>query len=232
MWSRWETNYLLNHKIICIIVAMALNVLFAWIGKTDLNASQGKLGNELGPIGQAVTERSFNHIVLLSNYKKEEETRFIKWLKAKTSASIHNKHFKLSSPTNYQEIYEAVVSSIDDLKKRLDSDEFQATYHISPGTPAMAAVWIIIAKTRFPAELIESSKEHGVKTVSVPFDISADFIPDLLRYSDKKLKDLSEGAAPESPEFDDIIYRSMGKAFSYVENFRTLNQKGTEGDNK
>ena len=26
----------------------------------------------------------------------------------------------------------------------------------------MAAVWIILAKTRFPAELIESSPKHGV----------------------------------------------------------------------
>jgi hypothetical protein len=45
----------------------------------------------------------------------------------------------------------------------------------------MAAIWILLGKTRFPAELIESSKEHGVRTASVPFDISADFIPDLLR---------------------------------------------------
>lgn len=187
---------------------MTHRVLFAWIGKTDLNASEGKLGNELGPIGQAVTGRDYTHIILLSNYKKTEEKHFIKWLKVKTSASIIDKHFELSSPTNYKEVYEAVVSTITNVKKKLDSEEFSSTYHISPGTPAMAAVWMIVAKTRFPAELIESSKEHGVSTVSVPFDISADFIPDLLRFSDKKLRDLSEEAAPESPEFADIIYRS------------------------
>ena len=49
----------------------------------------------------------------------------------------------------------------------------------------MAAVWMLLAKTRFPAELIESSREHGVRTASVPFDISADFIPDLLREQDE-----------------------------------------------
>jgi len=72
----------------------------------------------------------------------------------------------------------------------------------------MAAVWIILAKTRFPAELIESSKEHGVRTASVPFDISADFIPDLLRRPDERLERLSAGLPPEAPEFSDIIYRS------------------------
>jgi hypothetical protein len=29
-------------------------------------------------------------------------------------------------------------------------------FHLSPGNPAMAAVWILLAKTRFPAQLIES----------------------------------------------------------------------------
>jgi transcriptional regulator with PAS, ATPase and Fis domain len=72
----------------------------------------------------------------------------------------------------------------------------------------MAAVWIILSKTRFPAELLESSQQHGVRTVSVPFDISADFIPDLLRTPDKELERLSSGLPPESPEFEDIIHRS------------------------
>ena len=72
----------------------------------------------------------------------------------------------------------------------------------------MAAVWIILAKTRFPAELIESSKEHGVRTASVPFDISAEFIPDLLRKPDLELERLSSGLPPEAPEFVDIIHRS------------------------
>ena len=83
------------------------------------------------------------------------------------------------------------------------------TFHLSPGTPAMAAVWIILAKTRFPATLIESSKEHGSRIASVPFDISADFIPDLLRGPDQRLENLSGGPAPEAPEFSDIIHRSQ-----------------------
>jgi len=81
-------------------------------------------------------------------------------------------------------------------------------FHLSPGTPAMAAVWIILAKTRFPAELIESSQKYGVKTASVPFDIAADFIPDLLNTSDRRLTELSTEAPPAAPEFRDIVHRS------------------------
>jgi transcriptional regulator with PAS, ATPase and Fis domain len=72
----------------------------------------------------------------------------------------------------------------------------------------MAAVWILLAKARFPAELIESSREQGVKTVSIPFDISADFIPSLLKKSDERLERLSAGLPPEAPEFDQIVHRS------------------------
>ncbi len=72
----------------------------------------------------------------------------------------------------------------------------------------MAAVWIILAKTQFPAELIQSSKDYGVTTTSVPFDISAEFIPDLLRRQDEKLNQLSAGLPLEAPEFSDIIHRS------------------------
>jgi transcriptional regulator with PAS, ATPase and Fis domain len=71
----------------------------------------------------------------------------------------------------------------------------------------MAAVWIIIAKTRFPATLIESSIKGGVKDASIPFDISAEFIPDLLRKPDAKLEKLTAGLLSEAPEFENIIHR-------------------------
>jgi hypothetical protein len=73
-------NYLVNNKHICIILSMDQKVLFAWIGRTDLKAQSGELGEGLGPIGQAVTVRAFTHIVLLSNYKKTDERRYIEWL--------------------------------------------------------------------------------------------------------------------------------------------------------
>jgi transcriptional regulator with PAS, ATPase and Fis domain len=72
----------------------------------------------------------------------------------------------------------------------------------------MAAVWMLLAKSRFPAELIESSKEEGVRTVSIPFDISAEFVPSLLKHADQKLEQLSFGLSPDAPEFDQIVHRS------------------------
>ena len=204
----WNSKFLVIYKVICIIVAMGNKILFAWIGKTDLRASQGELGEGLGPIGQAVSKRSFSHVALISNYKKEDEKRFIEWLKEKTSASILKYHTELTSPTDFKEIYIAATNTIDDVKNKLESKDFLLSYHLSPGTPAMAAVWIILSKTSHPAELIESSVEQGVKTVSLPFDISADYIPDIFKPADDEVLKLTLGLPPESPDFGEIIHRS------------------------
>ncbi len=120
-------------------------------------------------------------------------------------------HKSLSGPTQFGEIYEVAVRVVTESLVRYGKDS-ELTFHLSPGTPAMTAVWIILAKTRFPGELIESSLKHGVRTASVPFDMSAEFIPDLLRGSDERLEKLAAGLPPEAPEFADIIHRSRAMA--------------------
>jgi DNA-binding NtrC family response regulator len=182
------------------------NVLVSWIGITDLRAAEGHPDSGLGPIGQAVAARSFDRIMLLADLPKPRVQGYVSWLKQHTSAGISLNLVKLSGPTDFGEIYEAAAGVISrTLQQNGNAD---LVFHLSPGTPAMAAVWIILGKTRFPAELIESSKEKGVRTASVPFDISADFIPSLLRRSDQELERLSLGLPPEAPEFNQIACRS------------------------
>ena len=183
------------------------SILFSWIGFTDLKASRGEKDVGLGPIAQAVTECLFQEIILISDVPDSDCTRYINWLKTLTSAHISTKKVNLSSPTHFGDIYEAAVGVIKETLKSEDTDT-ELTYHLSPGTPAMAAVWIIIAKTRFPATLIESSIKGGVKVASVPFDLSAEFIPDLLRKPDERLEKLTAGLSPAAPEFENIIHRS------------------------
>jgi len=161
----------------------------------------------LGPIAQAMGARSFDEVVLLSNYPKADAEPYVRWLTPRTSSRIRIEHRKLSGPTEFGEIYAAAVEVLGRVVERRPGG-VNLTFHLSPGTPAMAAVWIILAKTRFPAELIESSRQHGVRTASVPFDISAEFLPDLLRQPDRELERLSAGLPPDAPEFDEIVHRS------------------------
>ena len=187
---------------------MGKQILFCWLGLTDLNASSGVIEVGLGPIAQAINFREFDEILLLNNWDKAKARCYVNWLKRqKPQLKITLEQINLSSPTDFGEIFQA-ASTITEKKIKEYGVSSELIFHLSPGTPAMAAVWILLAKTRFPAELIESSKEHGVRNASVPFDISVDFIPDLLKRPDKNLEYLAMGLPAESPEFNDIIYRS------------------------
>ena len=183
-----------------------MKVLISWIGFTDVRASKGELGaGELGPIAQAVLKMTFDSIHLIGDFPKDVTDHYISWLKEQTAVEIKFNKATLSGPTNFGDIYHEVVRIVDPLSQNPNNN---LTFHLSPGTPAMSAVWLILGKTRYPAELIESSREAGVKVSSIPFDISAEFIPDLFRKSDESLQRLTAGLPPEAPEFEHIIYKS------------------------
>jgi hypothetical protein len=156
------------------------HILLTWIGQTDLRAPRDFEEVGLGPIAQAVGSRAFEAVFILSDYRNEEVEAYQRWLEPRTRAHLEILFEQLSSPTSFGEIYQAAIRACQRVTEPKPS-ETKLTFHLSPGTPAMAAVWIIIGKTRYPAELIESSREHGVRTASVPFDISAELIPDLFR---------------------------------------------------
>src|SRR5262249_22668940 len=117
--------------------------------------------------------------------------------------------------TNFGEIYEAAVNVITGVLKRIGPDKGDLTFHLSPGTPAMAAVFVLLSKTRFSAELIQTSKERGLEKASVPFEMSAGYITELLRRPDEEIARLSAGLPPEAPEFDEII-RTRGSEMDKV----------------
>ena len=182
-------------------------VLVTWIGHTDLRAPEEKADIGVGPVVQALSARTFDRAFLITDHQGEAIRSYRKWLEQHSGgADLQWLHEELTGPTDFGEIYVAAVRTCS-MALADRNRETSLTFHLSPGTPAMAAVWIILAKTRFPAELIESSRQHGVRTASVPFDISADFLPDLLRRPDEELERLSAGLSPVAPEFEAIVHR-------------------------
>jgi len=151
--------------------------------------------------------RSFDEAYLLSNFAERAAESYVTWLRRRVKTRITVLRERLSGPTQFDEIYRASKRAIERaLGERARTTAL--TFHLSPGTPAMAAVWILLGKTTFPAELIESSKDHGVRAVSFPFEIAADFIPELLREQDERLRVGSAAEPPTAPEFADILHRS------------------------
>jgi transcriptional regulator with PAS, ATPase and Fis domain len=182
-----------------------MKTLVAWLGNTDLRAAEANGSADCGPMLSAVKALPFDSVHLLSDHPLATSRAYAKWLHRETghSAVIHS--VKLPSPTNYEGIYRAAVTTIDEIRQQ--SPDAKLTYHLSPGTPAMAAVWLLLAKTRYPARLIESSREKGVREVEVPFEVAAEFVPTVDDKADRALTRLMQGLPPEAPAFTAIVHR-------------------------
>lgn len=183
-----------------------MNVLVSWIGYTDLRAARGEEVGK-GPIAQAVQGESYQAVVLLNNLGVEAGVQYERWLTGAFSGQLRVVERQLSSPTAYREIFLAAREVLDGVVNEFGRDT-SLTLHLSPGTPAMAAIWLILAQMGYRCRLIESSREQGVKPVEVPFDLAAEFLPARAAAADTELEDLSRGAAPKSAAFDEILYRS------------------------
>ncbi|UQA63261.1 sigma-54 interaction domain-containing protein [Polyangium aurulentum] len=192
-------------------------LLAAWIGDADLRAAAREDVTHLGPIASALDALPFDELLLLCDrdpsrvhkLKDTPEVRidtFLAWVRRRFRGAVHLQHEPLSSPTNYGEIYQAARRAIEDARARVPGVEL--TFHLSPGTSQMSAIWLILARTVFEATLIQSSIEAGVLVVDFPFELSAEFIPRLLRPHDRNLARLAAALPPEAPEFEEIIHQS------------------------
>ncbi len=180
--------------------------LLAWLGKTDLDAAAGNPDAGIGPIARVVKERTLKRAVLLVNYPEEDATAYRTWLSARTRTPIQLRFCALDNPIDYAAIYHLAVAEVDEVTR---GSSGRLVFHLSPGTPAMAAIWIVLAKTRYRdrAALIQTSRERGVQDVAFPFDLYAELVPELLRRSDDELVRLNQGLPPAAPEFENIVHR-------------------------
>ena len=190
--------------------------LISWVGESDHKAAENAHSDGVGPIANALLSPiRYDRVFLLTNYPHRRSVDFCNWLEKKTNyCDIDLQDVDLSSPTNYAEIYQAVSKILIEIK--LPNENVELTFHLSPGTPAMAAIWIMLAKTRFPATLIQSTKTvnevrsnaFAIETVDFSFDLANDFLPEFLQRTDARINRLASATADTAPEFAKIIHRS------------------------
>jgi len=193
-------------------------VLIQWIGHSDLRAMAASLSpakqktivdsikgppptaGDNGPTKTLLSSNSFDDVYLLSNYDSDWNKWFQGWLGTKTTVVP----VKLGNPTEYSRIFEIADQQIRDLKSASDWGDSELCLHLSPGTPMMAAVWLLLGKTRHPATFYETSRDGKCWITDVPFDL-VDVIPDVLRSADIRLQHLASEAPSQVEGFGDII---------------------------
>lgn len=192
-------------------------ILAAWIGHNDLRAMLPSLpakrkaeilnaiggaepqAGEIGPIRTLVDAEPFDEILLLSNYAADWNRDFAKWL-GREPAIVR---LTLSNPTDYPAIFRLVDGELLKLKERSDWASTELCVHLSPGSPAMTAVWVLLGKSRYPATFYQTYKGRAWVT-DVPFDLAVDFVPELLRDPDAHFQHLAGQAPSEVAGFERI----------------------------
>ena len=175
--------------------------LICWIGGNDLDAVTGK---EQGPICATLKAELFQSVELLYNYPEEKVKPYLDWLTQHVDTPIHAHPAPLTSPVNFGEIYQQANQHLS----RLQGDNQNIAILLSPGTPAMQAVWILLGKTRFPCTYYQSSREAGVQQVDIPFEVAAEYIPAAGGLNSAQLSQLAALDAPVNAAFDSIITRN------------------------
>jgi len=180
-------------------------ILVSWIGGNDLQAcpDHARYHGSLGPILSTLKDRKFDSVYLLYNYPENEVAPYISWIKTQVHSTIIANYETLSSPVDFSDIYQAAKKALQLISAT--EGECKLSILLSPGTPAMQAVWILLGKTLYSVNFIQSSKEQGVSDVALPFDIAAEFLPDLAAKSKQKLSELMLDAAPDTAHFENIL---------------------------
>src|SRR5262249_54519654 len=147
---------------------------------------------------------SFDRIYLLSNYPKDITQIFLNWLKQEAEA--HS--IPLSNPTDYGEIFAAVDTEMQAITKELTGKQYDLSILLSPGTPAMAAIWVLLGNTKYPARFYQTHEGKAWVT-DIPFDLTVDVVPDLLRGADSIFQHLTTHSPQELQGFERIVGESQ-----------------------
>jgi DNA-binding NtrC family response regulator len=203
---------------------MTKNVLASWIGHADLLAMGKSLGEpELiarieavvkkkvssetagdGPIKTLISQRDFNEIHLLTQWPEELNRRFGAWLRLQPVFHPVGED-RLSDPTNYEQVFDVARSELEAVRKK--SPDGRLSILLSPGTPTMAAVWVLLGNTLFPANFFQTYKGK-VREEKIPFDITLDVFPAFLRNPDAHFQQLGFAAPGEVQGFEQIKGKS------------------------
>lgn len=181
------------------------HTLLSWIGGNDLKVTSHSATNDVcGPVASTLRAEKFDSVELLYNYPKEQVAPYLNWLKTQINIPINAHFVSLPSPVDFGEIYLQANQHLS----RLSLENRQLSILLSPGTPAMQAVWILLGKTRYSCQFYQSSLEQGVKNVDIPFELSAEYAPINKSIGSLNINQLMEVNAPINAAFDHIVTRN------------------------
>lgn len=196
-------------------------ILLTWLGRHDLDAVDK---GARGPIASILldSDAPFDEVrILVSNWFDETEG-YQQWLSnqlnesnRKARVSIFNA--RLESPIHYPSIYSVANEEL----QKLSASESLVTLNLSSGTPAMAAIWLLLGKGVYNTKLVQTSQQNGLADIELPFNIALAY----LEHQDGVLGKLAASSPVLDSYFEHIQSRSpvMNDAIEMAKKLATRN---------
>jgi len=194
--------------------ADSLRCLVAWIGRQDLDGASQKPCT--GPVVDFLRGHPDIRCFLLSDWPKEQVASYLSCVERTVNSVIEIRRVKLADPTDYLAVYKSADSLMSEVTERFPLDEIAV--HTSPGTSTMAAVWVLLSKTKFEGVRLFKSwidKTSGTSReaeVDIPFKLSLEVLPELAARRAQLLEVGDRASFPITNAFDAIVHRSAATA--------------------
>lgn len=197
-------------------------VLYTWLGTADCNAILKKIGAITddkdygkGPVITGLDKLKPNMIEILyqaeiAEFNSDQITEVIDFLKDKYNnlkSRVNLNLVNLKSPTDYSAIYEKVNEI---LVKNIKQDQTRQRYfHLTPGTPAMSSIWLLLSHSKYEAKLIQTNRHEPIyQEVDLPFDLSIELEDKINKYKGEKTTEFVVADSLKYKHFKDIIFES------------------------
>ena len=190
-----------------------MKILFSWVGHADLlgfggdcPAIQEQVKSLIkkqdftasGPVKITISQKEFDKIILLWNYNAPELMEQYCQYCGERTLTIP---VVVANPTNYRAVFDVASGVIETNHSPGDG----LYYLLSPGTPAMAAIWVLLGKTKFAGTFLQTY-QNQLSITDIPFDITIDVLPALMHKTDQLLEHLPD--VSQVAGFEDIIGNS------------------------
>jgi DNA-binding NtrC family response regulator len=200
-------------------------ILASWIGYADFRALAGTLPPErqaavlkglnpptplvgqAGPLKSLLDHERFDEVHLLTDHGRAREQLYASWIGG--GAVLHQVTVK--DPTDYTEIFGIVDRELSSILSSPRTEREELCVHLSPGTPTMAAIWVLLGKSKYHPTTFYQTHDGRVWVTDIPFDLVVDYVPEVLRRADARLGALLAGQGPQEVEgFEAIAGDSHG----------------------